>query len=48
MDGRGRWLDSVFIERLWLGYRTPAEVFTSCGMQPVVGRDWGSASNPGI
>ena len=86
MDGRGRWLDNVFIERLWrsvkyeriypgdfadgrqlwvalendfrfynqsrphqaLGYRRPAEVFASCGMQPAVGSDWGSAPNPGI
>jgi putative transposase len=86
MDGRGRWLDNVFIERLWrsvkyeliypgdfadgrqlwvalenyfrfynqsrphqaLGYRTPAEVFASCGAQRAVGSDWGSAPNPGI
>jgi hypothetical protein len=30
MDGRGRWLDNVFIERLWRSLKYEEEVYLKC------------------
>ena len=48
MDGRGRWLDNVFIERLWRSlkyenvylnaYETGSEARTGIGRAPKIGR----------
>lgn len=46
MDGRGRWLDNVFIERLWRSLKY--EVSTCTHLRPDQNFEWGSRNGSPI